>query len=111
MSEHFLGSNKGFEILANSVQNPLSSVCIVQEGNCTVSFSGLHTCDFYLSCSSLCQSATKGILRNMSLLDVRLRGLLPRVECIATFMTCILIDKASSMYSLALAISLGDFRV
>ncbi len=25
MSEHFLGSNKGFEILANSVQNPLPS--------------------------------------------------------------------------------------
>ncbi len=24
MSEHFLGSNKGFETLANSVQNPLA---------------------------------------------------------------------------------------
>jgi hypothetical protein len=33
--------------------------------------------------SSLCQSATKGILRNKSLLNERLPGLLPRVECIA----------------------------
>jgi hypothetical protein len=28
MSEHFLGSNKGFEILANSVQNPLPDGCL-----------------------------------------------------------------------------------
>jgi hypothetical protein len=28
MSEHFLGSNKGFEILAKSGQNPLLSMCI-----------------------------------------------------------------------------------
>ena len=53
----------------------------------------------------VCQSAIKGILRNMSLLNVRLPGLLPRVECIAALMACIVMDKASSMYSLALAIS------
>ncbi len=58
-------------------------------------------------CPSLCQSAIKGILRNMSLLNVRLPGLLPKVECIAAFMACIAMDKASSMYSLVLAISWG----
>ncbi len=62
-------------------------------------------------CSSLCQSAIKVILRNMSLLNVRLPGPLPRVECIAAFMACIAIDKASSMYSLAPAISWGLFAV
>jgi hypothetical protein len=49
------------------------------------------------------QSATKGILRNMPLLNVRLTGLLPRVESIAALMACISMDKASLMYSLALA--------
>ncbi len=48
-------------------------------------------------CSSLCQSAIKEILRDMSLLNVRLPGLLPRVECIAAFMACIAMDKASSI--------------
>ncbi len=62
-------------------------------------------------CSSLCQSANKGILRNMSLMNVRLPGLLPRVECIAAFMACIAVDKISSMYSLALAISWNFFDV
>jgi hypothetical protein len=55
----------------------------------------------------VCQSTIKGMLRNMSLLNVRLPGLLPRVECIAALMACIAMDKASSMYSLALAISGG----
>ncbi len=43
----------------------------------------------------------------MSLLNVRLTGLLPRVEYIAALMACIAMDKASLMYSLALAISGG----
>ncbi len=43
----------------------------------------------------------------MSLLNVRVPGLLPRVECIAALMACIAMDKASSMYSLVMAIS-GD---
>jgi hypothetical protein len=47
----------------------------------------------------------------MSLLNVRLPGLLPRVECIAAFMACIAMDKASLIYSLALAISWGFFAV
>ncbi len=51
----------------------------------------------------MCQSAIKGMLRNMSLLNVRLPGLLPRVEFFAALMACIAMDKASSMYSLALA--------
>ncbi len=62
-------------------------------------------------CSSLCQSANKRILRNMSLLNVRLLGLLPRVECIAALMACIAMDKISSMYSLAFAISWEIFDV
>ncbi len=37
----------------------------------------------------------KGILRNMPLLNLRLPGLLPRVECIAALMACIAMDKAS----------------
>ncbi len=47
----------------------------------------------------LCQSAIKGILRKMSLLNVILLGLLPRVECIAALMAYIAMDKASLMYS------------
>ncbi len=43
----------------------------------------------------------------MSLLNVRLSGLLSRVECIATFMACIAMDKASLMNSLVLAMSWG----
>jgi hypothetical protein len=39
---------------------------------------------------------------NMSLLNVRLPGLLPRVECIAALMACIAMDKTSLMYSLKL---------
>jgi hypothetical protein len=58
-------------------------------------------------CLPLCQSAIKGILRNISLWTVRLPGLLPRVEFIAAFMACIQMDKALFMYSLALAISWG----
>ncbi len=53
------------------------------------------------------QSAIKGMLRNMSLLNMRLAELLPRVECIAALMACIAMDKASLMYSLALAMSGG----
>jgi hypothetical protein len=47
----------------------------------------------------------KGMLRKMSLLNVRLPGLLSRVECITALMACIAMNKASLMYSLALAIS------
>jgi hypothetical protein len=55
----------------------------------------------------VCQSAIKRMLRNMSLLNVRLPGLLPRVEYIAALVACIAMDKALSMYSVALAISLS----
>ncbi len=65
----------------------------------------------FIKCSCLCvivcQSATRGILRNMSLLNVWLLGLLPRVECIVALVACTAMDKASSMYSLVLAISWG----
>ncbi len=62
-------------------------------------------------CLSLCQSAIKGILRNMSMLNVRFSGLLPRVEFIAAFMACIAMDKASLMYSLVLAKPWGFFAL
>ncbi len=38
------------------------------------------------------QSAISGILRNMSLLNTRLPGLLPEVECTPACMVCIAID-------------------
>jgi hypothetical protein len=41
----------------------------------------------------------------MSLLNVRLPGLLPRVECIDALITCMVMDEASLMYSLALPMS------
>jgi hypothetical protein len=43
-------------------------------------------------------------LRNMSLVNVRLPGLQPRVECIPALIAYIAMDNASSRYSLALAI-------
>ena len=52
-------------------------------------------------CVIACQLATKGILRNMSLLKTKLPGLLPNVECIPVHIACIVIPKASSMKSLA----------
>ncbi len=54
-----------------------------------------------------CQSAIKKIYRNISLLNVRLPGLLPRVECIPALIACIAMDKASSIYSLVLAMFWG----
>jgi hypothetical protein len=48
------------------------------------------------------------MLRNMSLLNVRLPRLLPRVECIAALMACIAIDKASLMYSLELLCDINN---
>jgi hypothetical protein len=47
----------------------------------------------------------------MSLLNVRLPGLLPRVECITALMACIAMDLISSMYFLVLAISWEIFDV
>jgi hypothetical protein len=38
-----------------------------------------------------CQLVTKGMLRNMSLLNVRLHGPLPRVECIAALMAALMV--------------------
>ena len=52
----------------------------------------------------VCHLATKGILQNMSLFNVRLLGLLPRVEYISALIACIAMDNASSTYSLVLAI-------
>jgi hypothetical protein len=44
------------------------------------------------------------MLRNMSLLNTRLPGLLPKVECTPGCMACIAIDNALSTYCAALAI-------
>ncbi len=60
--------------------------------------------------SSLCDgvpSAINGMLRNMSLLNTRLPGLLPKVECTPARMVCIAIKNASSTYCAALAIFYG----
>jgi hypothetical protein len=54
-------------------------------------------------CMIVCQSAVKGILRNMSMLNVRLPGLIPRVDCIPAHMANIVVDKASLIYSVVLA--------
>ncbi len=62
----------------------------------------------YLMFLSLCQSAIKEILRNVSLLNVRLPGLLPRVECIAALMACIAMDKDSSMYFLSCYVDINN---
>ena len=48
-----------------------------------------------------CQSAIKGILRNMSLLKTKLPGLLPNVEYVPARIACIVIANASSMKSFA----------
>ncbi len=60
-----------------------------------------------LLCVMACQSAIKGILRKISLLNTRLPGLLPKVECTLALMACIVIDSASSTYCSALAIFCG----
>jgi hypothetical protein len=58
-------------------------------------------------CVMACQSTINGMLRNMSLLNTRLPGLLPKVECTPAGMACIAIDNASSTYYAALAIFCG----
>ncbi len=50
---------------------------------------------FSCLCVIVCQSAIRGMLRNMSLLNARLPGLLPRVKCIAALMACIVMNMAS----------------
>jgi hypothetical protein len=52
----------------------------------------LYVIFIYSMCSSLCQSAIKGILGNMSLLNTRLPGLLPKVECTPALMQCMVIN-------------------
>ncbi len=47
-----------------------------------------------LLCVMSCQSAIKEIFRSISLLNLRLPGLLPRVECIPALMACMVMDKA-----------------
>jgi len=68
-------------------------------------------CEFSLKCSrfrvTACQSAIKGMLRNMSLLKTRFPGLLPIVECTPTLIACMAIDRASSTYSFAFLIFWG----
>jgi hypothetical protein len=51
------------------------------------------------------------MLRNMSLLNTRLPGLLPKVECTPACMAFIAIDNASSTYCAALAIFVEDSHV
>ena len=58
-------------------------------------------------CVMACQLAIKEILRNISLLIVRLPGLLPRVDCIPALIACIAMENASSVYSLVLSIFWG----
>jgi hypothetical protein len=60
-----------------------------------------------LLCVMVCQSAINGMLRNMSLLNTRLPGLLPKMECTSAHMVCIAIDNALFIYSAALAIFCG----
>jgi hypothetical protein len=60
-----------------------------------------------LICVMACQSTINGMLRNMSLLNTRLPGLLPKVECTPACMVCIAIDNASSKYCAALAMFCG----
>jgi hypothetical protein len=55
----------------------------------------------------VCQSAINGMLRNMSLLNTRLPGLLPKVDCTPARMVWIAIDNALSTYCAALAIFCG----
>ena len=55
----------------------------------------------------VCQSATNGMFKNMSLLNTRLPGLLPRVVWIPALMACIAIDSASSTYGYAFTIFCG----
>jgi hypothetical protein len=55
-------------------------------------------------CVMACQSAINGMMRNMSLLNTRLPGLLPKVECTPARMACIAIDNSSSTYCAAFAI-------
>jgi hypothetical protein len=61
----------------------------------------------WIRCSPLCviacQSTINGMLRNMSLLNTRLPGLLPKVECTPARMACMAIDNALSTYCAALA--------
>ncbi len=61
-----------------------------------------------LLCVMACQSAINGMLRNMSLLNTRLPGLLPKVECTPACMVCIAIDNALSTYCAAMAIFCGE---
>jgi hypothetical protein len=58
-------------------------------------------------CVMACQSAINGMLINMSLLNTRLPGLLPKVEGTPAHMACIAIDNALSTYCAALAIFCG----
>ncbi len=59
---------------------------------------------FLRDCSQL---AIKGMLRNMSLLKIRLPGLLPSVECIPALIACLAMDSASSTNSFASSIFCG----
>jgi hypothetical protein len=43
-----------------------------------------------------CQSAIKGMLRNMSLLKTRLPGLLPSVKCYLALIACMAMDSATA---------------
>ena len=54
-----------------------------------------------------CQSVMSGMFKNMSLLNTKFPGLLPKVVCTPVRMACMAIDSASSMKSFALVTSQG----
>ena len=54
-----------------------------------------------------CQSATRGIIRNISLEKAKEPGALPRIVATVVLMTCIIVANASSDMSLSEAIFCG----
>ena len=54
-----------------------------------------------------CQSAIKGMFKNMSLLKTKLPGLLPSVVCTPALIACVAMESASSTNSFAVVILCG----
>ena len=56
-----------------------------------------------------CQSAIRGMFKNIPWLKMRLPGLLPKVVCTLERMACIAVESASTINSLAAPTVLGGF--
>ena len=54
-----------------------------------------------------CQSAIKGMFKNMSLLKTKLPGLLPSVVCTPALIACVAMESASSTNSFEVVIFCG----